>query len=39
MTVEESSNNNVIEVNGVQFETLVPERELKIPDHEAIGFT
>jgi hypothetical protein len=32
MTIGESSDNNAVEVDGVRFETLVPERELKIPN-------
>jgi hypothetical protein len=35
MTVGESSKNNAIEVDGIQFESLVPERELKIPNPES----
>ncbi|MCU0543710.1 MAG: hypothetical protein MUE44_16270 [Oscillatoriaceae cyanobacterium Prado104] len=35
MNLGEPSNNNTIEVDGVQFETLVPERELKIPNIES----
>ena len=32
MTLRESSDNNAVEVDGIRFETLVPERELKIPN-------
>lgn len=32
MTIEESNDNNVVEVDGIRFETLVPERELTIPN-------
>jgi hypothetical protein len=35
MTVPESSKNNAVEVDGIQFETLVPEREQKIPNVES----
>ena len=35
MTVPESSKNNAVEVDGIQFEILVPERELKIPNVES----
>jgi hypothetical protein len=35
MTVGESSKNNAVEVDGIQFETLVPELELKIPNLES----
>ncbi|MEK0195663.1 hypothetical protein [Microcoleus anatoxicus] len=32
MTIGESSDNNAVEVDGIRFETLVPERELTIPN-------
>ena len=32
MTIGESSDNNAVELDGIRFETLVPERELTIPN-------
>jgi hypothetical protein len=36
MTIGESSDNNAVEVDGIRFETLVPERELKIPNIKGV---